>query len=643
MASVKYKLTPVPFTAVRINDSFWAPRIEINRTATIPHIYHKLEETGRISAFDLSFERPVPSPVVLIFGDSDPAKWIEAACYSLATHPDPGLAALVDRVVDKVIGAQQPDGYLNTHFTCVQPEMRWKNLRDWHELYCAGHLIEGAVAHRQATGDRKLLDALSRYADLIDTTFGLEPGKKPGYCGHPEIELALVRLYHATGNRRYLELSKYFVDERGQHGSGKSHYFDIEARERGDDPALFWAKTYEYCQAQVPVRDQEKVVGHAVRAMYLLSAMADLASEYEDPTLKETCDRLWDNLLNRRMYLTGGIGPSRHNEGFTLDYDLPDETAYAETCATIGLMLWNSRLLQFDGNRKYADVVERGLYNGFLSGVSLDGRRFFYENPLSSAGEHHRVEWFDCPCCPPNVARMLASVGSNLYSTSEDGLWVHLFAGSEAQIEVGGERVIVRQETNYPWDGAVRFHIALASQQAAPMLFTLHLRLPGWCDGYTLKVNSQPYDVQKDPGGYLAIRRAWQSGDVVEYGMEMPIRPVFANPAVRLLEGRLAIQRGPIVYCLEGVDNDGIILDRISLDPQEIARTFTDEYRPDLLGGVTVIRGHGSAIDEAGWQGNLYRSKVPAEKEVKITAVPYCVWDNRQPGEMRVWLRARNK
>jgi DUF1680 family protein len=642
MTPIRYQLTPVPFTAVHFSDPFWAPRIETNRAATIPHVYRKLEETGRISAFHLNFERPVPSPIVLIFGDSDPAKWIEAASYSLATEPDPELAGIVDRVVDKVIAAQQPDGYLNTHFTRTQPEMRWKNLRDWHELYCAGHLIESAVAHRHATGERKLLDALSRYADHIDATFGLEPGKKPGYCGHPEIELALVRLYHATGNRRYLELSRYFVEERGQQGPDKPHYFDLEAYQRGDDPARFWAKTYEYCQAQVPVRQQEKVVGHAVRAMYLLSAMADLASEYEDPTLKETCDRLWDNLLNKRMYLTGGIGPSRHNEGFTMDYDLPDETAYAETCATIGLMLWNSRMLQFDGHRKYADVVERGLYNGILSGVSLDGRHFFYENPLASAGEHHRVEWFDCPCCPPNVARILASIGGFSYSSSEDGLWVHLFAGSQTRIDFGHEPILIRQETNYPWSGAVRFVIDMPSQRA-PRLFALYLRVPGWCKEYSLKINGNPYSAQPDPSGYLAIRREWQSGDQVDYEMEMPIRPVFPNPAVRQLEGRIAIQRGPLVYCLEGVDNGGIILDRISLDPQMISRTFTEEYRPDLLGGVTIIHGKGYAIDETGWQDELYREEAPTEREVEITAVPYCVWDNRAPGEMRVWLRARNR
>ena len=637
MASAKYQLTPVPFTAVRFNDPFWAPRIATNRTATIPHIYRKLEETGRISAFDLDFDRPLPAPIVLIFGDSDPAKWIEAASYSLATHPDPELASLVDRVVDKVISAQQPDGYLNTHFTRAQPEMRWKNLRDWHEMYCAGHLIEAAVAHYQATGERKFIDALSRYANLIDDNFGSEPGKKHGYGGHPEIELALVRLYQATGNRRYLELSKYFVEERGQHGPDKPHYYDIEARERGEDPAAFWAKTYEYCQAQEPIREQEKVVGHAVRAMYLLCAVADLASEYEDPTLLETCERLWDNLLTRRMYLTGGIGPSRQNEGFTRDYDLPDETAYAETCAAIGLALWNHRMLQFDGDRKYADVVERSLYNGILSGVSLSGDRFFYENPLSSDGNHHRVAWFDCPCCPPNLARVVASVGNYFYSTSADGLWVHLFAGSDAQIQLGDATVTVQQETIYPWEGAVRLKIGLTD----PRRFTLYLRMPGWCTDYTVKVNGQADTGTPTSGGYLAIEREWHNGDVIDYDMKMPVRPVFANPAVRLLEGRVAIQRGPVVYCLEGADNSDGILDRISLDPSDIAHVFTAEYRPDFLGGVVVLHGQGRAIEDSGWDDTLYRSQPPAEKTVEVTAVPYCVWDNREPGEMRVWFRAK--
>jgi uncharacterized protein len=636
MSSTKRRLKAVPFTQVHFDDAFWAPRIATNRKTTLPHIYRMLEETGRISAFDLNFEREVPSRITLIFGDSDPAKWIEAASYALATQPDPELEAMVDHVADKIVGAQQPDGYLNTHFIHVQPDMRWKNLRDWHEMYCAGHLMEGAVAHFQATGQRKLLDALCRYADHIDATFGPAPDQKPGYPGHPEIELALVRLYQATGERRYLELAKFFIDERGQQSATKPHYYDVEAIARGDDPRKFWAKSYEYNQSHQPIREQEKVVGHAVRAMYLYSAVADLADETDDATLLAASERLWENLTGRRMYITGGTGPSRHNEGFTTDYDLPDETAYAETCATIALVMWNQRLLQFKGESRFADVMERGLYNGFLSGVSLAGNTFYYENPLSSAGDHHHVPWFECPCCPPNVARVIASIGQYFYSTGPDGIWVHLFAGNHAELEVNGNRVQVQQETMYPWDGAVRLKV----DPPQPQTFTLHLRVPGWCHSLQLKVNGAELAIQPDANGYLAITREWQAGDEVSYVMDMPIQAVWANPAVRQLEGRAAIQRGPIVYCLEGVDHGGIILDRIAVDADAIA-SFTVEYQPDLLGGVNVIRGQGMAIDAGEWGDALYRSgPAPEETPIDIMAVPYCVWDNREPGEMRVWLRA---
>lgn len=637
MSVTKRQLKPVPFTSVHFHDDFWGPRTATNRKVTLQHIYRMLEETGRIGAFDLDFERAVPSHITLIFGDSDPAKWIEAASYSLATHPDPELESMVDYVADKIIGAQQPDGYLNTHFTHVQPDMRWKNLRDWHEMYCAGHLIEGAIAHYEATGQRKLLDALCRYADHIDQTFGPEPEKKPGYPGHPELELALVRLYHATGDERYLRLSKFFIDERGQQSPTKPHYYDVEAIARGDDPKNFWAHTYEYNQSHKPVREQEKVVGHAVRAMYLYSAVADLADETDDPTLLATSERLWENLTSRRMYITGGTGPSRHNEGFTTDYDLPDETAYAETCATIALVMWNQRLLQFRGESRFADIMERGLYNGFLSGVSLAGNTFYYENPLSSAGDHHHVPWFQCPCCPPNVARVLASIGQYFYSTSAAGLWVHLFAGNDAELKVDGSVVKVHQETMYPWDGEVLLKV----NPAQPQTFTLHLRVPAWCRSLQLKVNGAELDLQPEANGYLAITRQWQSGDEVSYVMDMPVQAVWANPAVRHLEGRIALQRGPIVYCLEGADHDNMILDRISVDPAAIAG-WTVEYRPDLLGGVNVLRGQGLAVEDAGWGDTLYRSgPPPAESKIDITAIPYCVWDNRAPGEMRVWLRSR--
>jgi uncharacterized protein len=631
MSTIKRQLAPIPFTDVTFDDAFWAPRIEANRTVTIPHYYRQCEATGRISAFDLNFKRSLPAPVVQIFQDSDIAKWIEAAAYSLATHPDSALEAQLDGVIDKIVRAQQPDGYLNTHFTVSQPEMRFRNLRDWHELYCAGHLIEGAVAYFQATGKRKLLEAMCRYVDLIAATFGPQPGQKRGYCGHPEIELALVKLYHATDEPRYLELASYFVDERGR----QPNYFDQEARERGEDPADFPFKTYEYCQAHVPLRQQDKVVGHAVRAMYLLSAVADLSHERNDPSLWKTCLRLWNNLVTKRMYLTGGIGPASQNEGFTQDYDLPDETAYAETCATIGMIQWNHRLLQISGEGKFADQIERGLYNGLLSSVALEGGRFFYENPLASAGHHHRQGWFDCPCCPPNIARTLASLGQFFYSGGPKGVWVHLFAQSNAKVRVGDAEVHLRQETRYPWEGAVRITLSLER----PSAFTLHVRVPGWCEGWQVSVNG----VLVHPtlqNGYLLLERDWQSGDVVEYAMDLPVQVMWAHPAVRDLRGRVALQRGPLVYCVEGVDHPGLSLAAIQLTPKRAGSNgFAVEYRDDLLGGVVVLRGQARLASHKGWERRLYRNRAPVMKPIEIVAVPYYAWDNRDAGEMRVWLQ----
>jgi DUF1680 family protein len=634
LTSAKKQLSPVAFTQVQFDDDFWAPKIETNRTVTIPHVFEMCEDSGRWPAFDLNYERPVPSPIVLIFGDSDPAKLIEAVGYSLATHPDPALEEKIDREIDRIVAAQEPDGYLNSHFSHAQPDMKWKNLRDWHELYCAGHLMEGAIAYAQATGKRKLLDAMLRYADHINARFGRDPGKLRGYCGHPEIELALVKLARATGNQRYMDLSKYMVEERGQ----QPYYFDIEAVARGDDPSKFWAKSYEYCQAHVPIRQQTQAVGHAVRAMYLFSAVADLADEFDDPTLLKTCEHIWDAMVTKRMYLTGGIGPSHSNEGFTRDYDLPDESAYAETCAAIGLVLWGHRMLQFNGDGKFADIIERALYNGTLSGVSLDGSHFFYENPLASIGNHHRVLWFACPCCPPNVARTIASVGNYFYSTSVDGsasgVWVHLYGQNTAQMAIGNSHMQLRQVTNYPWDGNV--HLALSL--SAPSEFTLHLRVPGWCDGYSVSINQTSVSSPQLQNGYIALTRVWQSGDVIEFNMAMPVQSVYAHPSVRQMQGRVALQRGPLVYCLEGVDNDQAQLERISVDADAV-KTFEVEHRSELLGGVTVIRGEGTIVSDEGWDGMLYRGTPSASHPIQITAIPYYSWDNRDPGEMRVWLR----
>ncbi len=624
------KLIPVPFTQVRLADQFWAPRIEVNRAVTLPAEYDMLVSTGRIAALDLKWKIGRPNPPH-IFWDSDTAKWIEAASYSLAAHPDPALDKLLDRVIAKLAKAQQPDGYLNSHYIVFEREgldRRWTNLRDNHELYCAGHLIEAAVAHYQATGKRSLLDVMCRYADYIDSVFGRGKGKLRGYCGHEEIELALVKLYHATGNRRYLKLAQYFVDERGR----QPHYFDIEARRRGEDPRTFWAGTYQYNQSHLPVREQHVVTGHAVRAMYLYSAMADLANETGDEALLTACERIWHSVVDARMYLTGGIGPSARNEGFTAAYDLPDETAYAETCAAVGMVFWNHRMLQFSGDGKYADVMERALYNGTISGVSLDGTRFFYENPLASRGAHHRQGWFDCACCPPNIARMIASVGGYFYSAGDDAIWVHLYAAGEATTALHDRLVVLRQTTHYPWDGAVRIDVQLDQ----PARFTLYVRIPGWCERYTVAVNGKRVNGAPQQG-YVAIARAWQTGDAVIVDLDMPTRLIAAHPQVRQMVGRVAIQRGPVVYCLEEVDNPITPLDRIVIPPNT---RWDADYRPDLLGGVVVLRGAVKALEPAPAH-SLYAPARPARyTTAEVTAVPYCVWDNRAPGEMRVWFRS---
>ncbi len=619
---------PVPFTAITIADSFWEPRIRVNREQTLPHVYRHCRETGRIDAFKLDW-KPGVEPVPHIFWISDVAKWIEAASYSLAAHADPALDALLDETISLVVNAQQPDGYLNPYFTVVKPELCWTNLRDMHELYCAGHLIEAGVAHFQATGKQVLLDAVCRYADHIDTVFGTQPGKKRGYPGHEEIELALVKLYQVTGEKRYLRLSKYFVDERGR----QPHYFDIEAHLRGEAPEAFWARTYEYNQSHFPVREQSEVVGHAVRAMYLYSAMADLAREFGDNTLLQAGRRLWNHLCAKRMYITGGIGSSWHNEGLTHDYDLPNESAYAETCAAIGLILWSHRMLQLDCDGRYADVLERVLYNGMLSGISLDGHRFFYENPLTSLGNHHRQEWYDCACCPPNIARLLASLGQYIYASNDTEVVVHLYIQSSVRLTLDGREITVRQETTYPWAGMITIQLEMDE----PAVFGLNLRIPGWCRTAYLSVNGASFDLTEHvTKGYARVERLWQSGDRVVLDLAMPVERVYAHPDVRQDAGCVALQRGPLVYCLEAVDHT-VPLHRIVLPK---AAELVSHFEPGLLGSIVVITGTAQAADDADWEGMLYRSWPATAYPCTITAIPYYAWDNRTPGEMQVWLQA---
>ncbi len=457
---------------------FWGARADAVAARTADILYERCVEAGMLDQIDP--DRPVPAQRIpfhvrdgftgatvttQMFWDSDLGKTIETAAYTLYRRANPELEAKIDAVIDMYGKLQQPDGYLSSWYQRMQPGLRWTNLRDCHELYCAGHLIEGAVAYFQATGKRKLLDIMCRYADHIDAMFGPEPGKRKGYCGHEEIELALVKLARVTGNDKYMTLAKYFIDQRGQ----LPHYFDEEARARGADPKDFHFGTYEYNQSHEPVREQSKIVGHAVRAMYLYSGMADIATEYGDDSLRAALDRLWDDLHSKRLYATGGLGPSAANEGFTADYDLPNDTAYAETCAAVGLVFWASRMLGMGPNRRYADSMELALYNGAISGLSLDGATFFYENPLESAGGHHRWIWHRCPCCPPNIGRLVASIGSFFYGVSDDAIAVHLYGENTAKLSLGGRTVTLTQDSRYPWDGAIGIVVGVD----APARFTL--------------------------------------------------------------------------------------------------------------------------------------------------------------------------
>jgi uncharacterized protein len=616
------KYTPLPIKNVEIYGGFWGPRLEINRRQTIPAIYRQLIDTDRLAAFRLDWQ-PGKQPVPHRFWDSDVAKWLEAACYSIQTHPDPKFRAQIDEVVALISSAQQPDGYLNTYYTVVEPELRWANLRDNHELYCAGHLIEAAVAHYQATGTHSLLDPILRYVDHIASAFGPGRNQKHGYCGHQEIELALIKLYRLTGENRFLQLCQYFIDERGR----QPHYFDLEAVARGEDPGAFRFVDYQYNQSHLPVREQGEVVGHAVRAMYMYSAMTDLVAETGDASLLQALKALWQNLISRRLYLTGGIGPSGNNEGFTNDFDLPNETAYAETCAAIGLVFWMQRMLQIELDGRYADLMEQTLYNGVLSGVSHNGELFFYENPLASQGNHHRQTWYSCACCPPNLSRLLASLGNYIYAQSADEIVVHLFVQSIAHFNLGRQTVTLHQQTNYPWEGRVDFRLEMAS----PAAFALRLHIPQWCRQDVIESATRGGKIEN---GYLTIYQLWSPGDEIHLEFDLPIERIYAHPDVRADIGRVAIQRGPLVYCLEQADHT-IPLHRIYLPATAAMQARFD---PTILGGLVAIEGEALSAAASEWQDAIYRVD-PIEFDcTSILALPYFAWDNRDPGEMVVWL-----
>ncbi len=595
-------LSAVPFPDVHVTDAFWAPRIRTNRAVTVEANLRQCEVTGRIKNFAVAAGLEEGRHQGQLYNDSDVYKVIEGIAYTLTSRRAADLEKRTDAVIDLIAAAQRPDGYLNTYYTLVKPKERWKNVRFGHELYCAGHLIEAAVAYHQATGKRKLLDVACKFADHIDRTFG--PGKRPDAPGHEEIELALVKLYRATGQERYLKLAQFFLDTRGRAGPRKLY---------GD-----------YAQDHKPVREQTEVVGHAVRATYLYCAMADVAGLTGDRGLLTALDRIWHDVVERKMYVTGGIGPSAHNEGFTVPYDLPNDSAYAETCAAVGMALWNHRMFLMSGDGKYADVLEREAYNGLLSGVSLPGDHFFYVNPLGSVGKHHRVPWFDCSCCPTNLVRYVPGMGERVYAHRGNALWTVLYLGNTATVRLDGGKVKLTQETRYPWDGEVRIKV----EPEASFAFDVYLRVPGWCkQAPTVEVNGRPVKEVRVEKGYARLSWTWKAGDEIRLVLPMPVQRVYADPRVKADVGRVAIQRGPVVYCLEGADNPhgvrNLCLPRSS--------PLSAHFEKDLLGGVTVVTGEALAVSR-GEDGKLVTTPTP------FKAVPYYAWDNRKPGQMLVWL-----
>jgi len=603
----------VSVNAVALNDSFWAPRRKINREGTIPGQYRHLEETARIDNIRVASGRKEGAFEGIFFNDSDVYKWVEAAAFTVAGGDAPRLDHILEMVVEEIAAAQQDDGYLNTYFMGALAKERWTNLKDLHELYCAGHLIQAAVAHARATGRATLLEVAGRLADGIGAVFG--PGKRQGACGHPEIELALVELYRATGERRHLDLARFFIEVRGHGVLGGG----------------------EYHQDQKPFVEQTEPVGHAVRMLYLCAGAADVALETGDSAYRAALYRIWAGLTERRLYVSGGAGSRWEGEAFGRDYELPNARAYTETCAGIALVMWAWRMLQFEGDAKFADQLEQTLYNAVLPGVSLDGQSYFYQNPLENDGSHRREPWFGCACCPPNVARTLAALPGYFYSRSDEGLWIHLFAmGSAELLTPAGRPVIVNQYTNYPWEGEVR--IELEGSIEGREEFSLFIRVPGWAAGAELKVNGAALDPKPQPGAYAEIRSRWSAGAELTLTMPMDPRRITAHPRVSENTGRVALMRGPLLFCVEAADHPGLDVRDLVLEPEAV---LTAKFRPDLLGGTITLTGRAAAREPGpGWDGKLYRDSAAAgaPRPAELIAIPYALWANREAGPMTVWI-----
>ena len=617
------RLHPVALGRVQLTDTFLEPRRKINRDVTLPSQYRHLEDTGRLHNFRRIVDQTGEPFVGIYFNDSDVYKWLEAAAWTLAEEHDPALDGMVAEVARLIEGAQDHDGYLNTYYTAEREDQRWSNLKDQHELYCAGHFLQAAVAHSRTTGSDQLLGVARRLADHIDAVFGpASQGKRELTDGHEEIEMALVELYRATHEARYLQLAEFLINIRGYHKLGAD-----------DDSHVF---NSAYYQDHLPIREMPKVVGHAVRMVYLTGGATDVYLETGETALLSAMQRLWTHMTTRQMYVSGGLGARYEGEAFGDDFELPNARAYTETCAAIGSMMWNARLLAATGEARYADLLEHTLYNAVLPGWSLDGETYFYQNPLSDEGQHRRKAWFGCACCPPNVARLMASLPGYVYSTdakrgTERGIWVNLYAESEASIDVAGQSVSLSQRTRYPWDGQVELTVGTAAT------FTLHLRIPQWATGATLSVNGEAQPAPQ-PGHYASIERDWRAGDQVSLTLPMAVRWVHSHPRVLENTGRVALLRGPLLYAFESVDNLDVALDDVRL-PSE-SQPDTQEL-PDLLGGVVVLKMDGQHSPQL--QGDLYGEELVGEDKeqgrVNLTAIPYYAWANREAGQLRVWLR----
>ena len=636
-----------PLKKVRVTDGFWSRYQDIAAEKIIPFQWRAIndevpdiEPSHAIRNFRIAAGLEEGEFAGYVFQDSDVAKWLEAAAYLLTIRPDPELEKTADGVIGLIESAQQEDGYLDTFFQIAEPDKKFTNLNECHELYCAGHMTEAAVAYYEATGKDRLLNVMRRFIDLIDEKIGPEEGKLHGYPGHPELELALCRLYRATGEERYLKLCEYMVNARGT----EPYFFEEELKRRGYTG--FWGGGRQdhvdgkYNQSHKPIREQKEAVGHSVRAGYLYTGAADLAAEIGDESLARAMEVLWDNVTNRQMYITGAVGSQVWGEAFSFDYHLPNDTVYGETCAAISMVFFAKRMLRMKADRTYADVMERLLYNGTISGMALDGQHFFYTNPLamweeatkrSGASGHIRSKrpgWFGCACCPPNLARMITSLGGYIYSTSADTAYVHLYVGSEAELDVGGKTVTLSQTGNYPWDG----HIVLKPGAGT---YRLALRIPGWARTFSVRINGAAVSPALE-NGYAVMSREWRDGDEVILDLPMPVEFAEANPLLRADNGRVAIMRGPVVYCLESADN-GEDLDALQLTDPDAFRAEADD---SLFSGMVKLTG--PALRRKPWTtGALYRTYRPGDlEECEITAIPYAFWDNREDTrEMIVWIR----